>query len=158
MTDEHPSDDGSTADPRTRRARTENMIVALRKTGGIYTVRGESGNTYRVDVATEECTCPDHQKSSIDRCKHLRRVEMEIRNRTVPTPDGRLPEQPLADGGIGAEGNSERTTDTRRVKGPIQEIDKHGRQTGAAYYRCTVCGTEAMRRQDLGDCCPEAGR
>ena len=150
--------DESTVDPRTKRARTENMLVALRKTGGIYTVRGESGNTYRVDIATEECTCPDQQKTATERCKHIRRVELEIRNRTVPTPDGRLPELPVADGGTGAERKPDQNPDTQRVKGPIQEIDKHGRPTGAAYYRCSVCGTEAMRSQDLESCCPVARR
>lgn len=157
MTHDQSSDDeGSTVDARTRRARTENMLVALRMTGGIYTVRGESGNTYRVDIATEACTCPDQQKDSTERCKHIRRVEMEIRNRSVPTPDGRLPERPVADGGIGTEDNSEQSTDQRRVTGPIQEVDTDGRPTGAAYYRCTVCGREAMRRQDLAKCCPVA--
>lgn len=158
MTNDQSTNDGSTVDPRTRRARIENMLVALRKTGGIYTVRGESGNTYRVDIATEECTCPDQQKTATKRCKHLRRVEMEIRNRTVPTPDGRLPERPVADGGIGTEGNPEESPDQRRVKGPIQEIDKHGRPTGAAYHRCTVCGRESMRSQDLTTCWSEARR
>lgn len=111
------------------------MLVALRKTGGIYTVRGESGNTYRVDIATEECSCPDQQRTSIDRCKHLRRVQMEIRQRTVPTPDGRLPDRPVADGGIGAERTAEDGPDERRVEGPLQEVDKHGQATGASFYR-----------------------
>ena len=151
----------SAIDPRTRRARREDMLVALRQSGGIYTVRGESGNTYRVDIATEECTCPDQQKTSTERCKHLRRVAMEIRNRRVPTPDGRLPERPVADGGAGAGTDLDPDLDDedrRRVDGPLQEVDKHGRPTGAVYYRCTVCGAEAMRRQDLEDCCPVARR
>lgn len=159
MTDESTRDRAeSTTDPRTRRARTEDMQVSLRKTGGIYSVHSESGRTYRVDIAVGECTCPDQQKTSTERCKHLRRVAMEIRNRRVPTPDGRLPEQPVADGGPGAEGKSRETPDQQRLKGPIQELDKYGRPTGAAYYRCTVCGTEAMRRQDLTNCCPEVRR
>lgn len=158
MTNDQSPDDGTAVEPRTKRARTEDMLVALRKTGGIYTVRGESGNTYRVDIATEDCTCPDQQKRGIDRCKHVRRVELEIRNRTVPTPDGRLPDRPVADGGVGAESAPEQTPDSQRVKGPIQERDKHGRPTGAAYYRCTVCGREAMRSQDLERCCPVARR
>ena len=44
------------------------------------------------------------------------------------------------------------------MDGPIQEVDKHGRSTGASYYRCRDCGTEAMRRQDLEDCCLVARR
>ena len=159
MTDDTTSEDTeSDLEPRTRRARTEDMLVALRKTGGIYTVRGESGNTYRVDIAQNECTCPDQQRSSVDRCKHLRRVDIELRNRTVPTPDGRLPERPVADGGVGADFGTDSSTDERQVKGPIQEFDKHGRPTGASYYRCRNCGTEAMRRDDLSGCCPVARR
>lgn len=149
-------DEASAIEPRTRRARSEDMLVALRQSGGIYTVRGESGNTYRVDIATGECSCPDQQKRSTERCKHLRRVEMEIRERTVPTPDGRLPERPVADGGAGTDFETDVGDDKRRVDGPLREVDKHGRPTGAVYYRCTVCGSEAMRRQDLDDCCPVA--
>lgn len=145
-------------EPRTRRARTEDMRVSLRKTGGIYTVQSESGNTYRVDVALEECSCPDHQRTSTERCKHLRRVELEIQQRTVPTPDSRLPERPVADGGLETEDKAEDAPDGRRVVGPIQEVDKYGRATGASYYRCRSCGQEAMRRQDLEDCCPMAQR
>lgn len=132
MTENSSSDsDDATIEPRTRRARTEDMLVALRRSGGIYSVRGESGNTYRVDVATGECSCPDHQQRGTERCKHLRRVELEIRNRSVPTPDGRLPERPVADGGADF-GGLEEPDETHRVKGPIQEIDRYGRPTGAA--------------------------
>ncbi|QLD89600.1 hypothetical protein HWV07_11385 [Natronomonas salina] len=121
-------------------------------------MHSESGNTYRVDVALGECTCPDQQRASTERCKHIRRVELEIQQRTVPTPDGRLPERPVADGGLDTEGTTEDVSDGRRVEGPIQEVDKHGRSTGASYYRCRSCGREAMRRQDLEDCCPAARR
>lgn len=147
--------DDSTLDPRTQRARSEDMQVALRKAGGIYSVRGASGNVYSVDIAKKDCSCPDSQKRGTERCKHLRRVEMEIWQRTVPTPDGRLPERPVADGGVGAE-SAEQDHKERRVEGPLQEVDKHGRATGASYYRCRVCGREAMRRQDLERCCPGA--
>jgi len=160
--DTDPSEsDASAVDSRTRRARTEDMAVALRKAGGIYTVEGESGNQYRVDISRGECTCPDQQKSSVDRCKHIRRVELELRNRTIPTPDGRLPDRPMADGGAGTV-----ETDTeidgvdsgRRIEGPIQEFDKYGESTGAEYYRCSVCGTESMRERNLTKCCPVACR
>lgn len=145
-------------EPRTRRARTEDMAVSLRKTGGIYSVHSESGNTYRVDVALSECSCSDQQLTSTERCKHLRCVELEIRHRTVPTRDGRLPERRVADGGLDAGGIAEDAPDGRWVEGLIQEVDKHGRATGASYYRCRVCGREAMRRQDLENCCPLARR
>lgn len=159
MSGNHTDKDAeSNIEPRTRRARTEDMLVALRKTGGIYTVRGESGNTYRVDIAAEECTCPDQQRSTVDRCKHLRRVEMEIRNRSVPTPDGRLPDAPVADGGTTSGSDLQRSPTERRIEGPIQETDKHGRPTGATYYRCRGCGREAMRQRDLTNCCSTADR
>lgn len=103
MSEEISSSDGdaSTVEPRTYRARTEEMTVSLRKIGGIYSVRGESGNVYRVDICRPACTCLDQQKSSTDRCKHLQRVEVELRNRTVPTSNGRLPSRSIANGGIG---------------------------------------------------------
>ena len=159
MTDDEPTrkNDASSLDPRTRRARTEEMTVALRRTGGIYTVRGESGRIYRVDICKPDCTCPDFRKTSTDRCKHIRRVDLELRQRTIPTPDGRVPTRPLADGGLTRD-SSRKEFDTERIDGPIQEFDKNDEPTGARYFRCTVCGSEAMRRQDLSDCCAVARR
>lgn len=160
MTDDDSTtdDEASTRDPRTERARTEDMVVALRRSGGIYTVRGESGTTYRVDICTTDCTCPDQQRRSVERCKHIRRVELELRNRTVPTPDGRLPTRPVADGGVEASRRGDDAEAGRRIEGPIQEFDKYDEPTGAEYYRCSACGIEAMRKQDLSDCCPVARR
>lgn len=160
MSRDDPSTDtaASTDEPRTKRARTEAMTVALRRAGGIYSVRGESGNTYRVDISRMACTCPDHEKPDIQWCKHLRRVDLEIRNRTVPTPDGRLPERPVADGGVGAETGDASTSDEgSRIEGPIREFDTHDRPTGLTYFRCRACGRESMRRRDLGECCPVSG-
>jgi hypothetical protein len=157
MTTSEPNSDSdaSTVDPRTRRARNEAMEVSLRQTGGIYTVHSESENTYRVDITRNECTCPDQQKPEIERCKHLRRVDMEIRHRTVPTPDGRLPERPVADGGVTASSTrSDESETATRIDGPLLEFDKHGEPTGMTYFRCTACGQEAMREGDLADCCP----
>lgn len=163
MTGDDPSTDtdadASTVDPRTRRARNEDMSVALRRAGGIYSVRSESGNTYRVDIALPECSCPDQQQRGVERCKHIRRVDMEIRNRSVPTPDGRLPERPVVDGGIGSDrGDASRADDGTRIEGPIREFDRDDRPTGFPYYRCGVCGRASMRRQDLETCCPVAQR
>lgn len=79
-------------DPRTERARTEEMDVSLLRKGGEYEVQSESGNIYEVDVASKTCTCPDFTKRQPSGgCKHLRRVDIEIRDGTVPRPDGRLP-------------------------------------------------------------------
>ena len=86
--DEHQED----SDPRTERARTEEMDVSLLRKGGMYEVESASGNTYEVDVASKTCTCPDFTKRQPSGgCKHLRRVDIEIRSGHVPRPDGRLP-------------------------------------------------------------------
>lgn len=77
-------------DRRTRRAKEEAMNVSLSRKGGIYDVESESGNIYQVDILEETCTCPDHTKREA-RCKHIRRVDLEIKSERVPTPDGRAP-------------------------------------------------------------------
>ena len=80
-------------EPRTKRARTEEMDVSLLQKGGIYEVQSESGNIYEVDIASKTCTCPDFTKRNPrGGCKHLRRADLEIRGGNVPRPDGRLPE------------------------------------------------------------------
>ena len=79
-------------EPRTRRAVTEEMSVSLVEKGGCYEVQSASGNRYEVDVIGESCTCPDwQQRSPTGGCKHLRRVDHEIKRGRVPRPDGRLP-------------------------------------------------------------------
>ncbi|WP_459190930.1 hypothetical protein [Halosimplex sp. J119] len=89
VSDEAPQED---SDPRTERARTEEMDVSLLRKGGVYEVQSASENTYEVDVASKTCTCPDFTKRQPSGgCKHLRRVDIEIRDGTVPRPDGRLP-------------------------------------------------------------------
>jgi len=79
-------------EPRTKRAVAEAMDVSLLSKGGRYEVQSASGNRYEVDVVDESCTCPDwQQRSPEDGCKHLRRVDHEIKRGRVPRPDGRLP-------------------------------------------------------------------
>ncbi|MFC7164891.1 hypothetical protein [Halospeciosus flavus] len=86
--EEHQED----SDPRTERARSEEMDVSLLRKGGVYEVQSASGSTYEVDVASKTCTCPDFTKRQPSGgCKHLRRVDIEIRSGIVPRPDGRLP-------------------------------------------------------------------
>ncbi|MCU4744617.1 ArdC-like ssDNA-binding domain-containing protein [Natronoglomus mannanivorans] len=76
-------------EPRTRRALTENMDVHFTRPGPIYEVVSESENTYKVDVEAETCTCSDFEQRQPDGgCKHLRRVDLEIRTGLVPAPDG----------------------------------------------------------------------
>ncbi len=71
------------------------MDDSLLSKGGRYEVQSASGNRYEVDVVDESCTCPDWQQRSPEgSCKHLRRVDREIKRGRVPRPDGRLPADP----------------------------------------------------------------
>jgi hypothetical protein len=87
--DPQPQDD---LEPRTKRAIDEAMDVSLLSKGGRYEAQSASGNRYEVDVIDESCTCPDWQQRSPEGgCKHLRRVDHEIKRGRVPRQDGRLP-------------------------------------------------------------------
>lgn len=85
-------------EPRTKRAKREQMEISFLKKPGKYEVHAESGRYYDVDVVAETCTCPDFQQACndpdvpVDRCKHLRRVAIEIEAGLVPRPDGKLPD------------------------------------------------------------------
>ncbi|WP_233738215.1 SWIM zinc finger family protein [Halocatena pleomorpha] len=73
--------------PRAARAWTEKMRV--RALGdGRYVVVGQSDSAYEVDLQSGWCTCPDHQYRG-ERCKHLRRVALEITGGRLPDPDRR---------------------------------------------------------------------
>ncbi|WP_425604217.1 SWIM zinc finger family protein [Halobellus salinisoli] len=76
--------DGQTG--RAYRARTEPMTVRPLRDGR-YVVETDGG-TYVVDVERESCTCPDSAIRGA-RCKHRRRVELEIDARLVPGPNER---------------------------------------------------------------------
>jgi len=79
-------------EPRTKRAVHEAMDVSLLSKGGRYDVQSTSGNRYEVDVVDESCTCPDWQQRAPEGgCKHIRRVDHEIKQGRVLRPDGRLP-------------------------------------------------------------------
>jgi hypothetical protein len=93
MTHIHPSDDSEPTalapDPnrlsdRARRAWTERMRVTRRE-DETYAVTTESGHTYRVDLRNRTCSCPDHRMRG-ERCKHRRRVAIEITARRVAPP------------------------------------------------------------------------
>lgn len=71
-------------DVRSQRARMERMGVTPLG-GGVYEVASQSGNTYSVDLPGGRCTCPDHNFRGV-RCKHLRRVAMEVNEGLVPPP------------------------------------------------------------------------
>ncbi|WP_368409266.1 SWIM zinc finger family protein [Halomarina litorea] len=59
--------------------------------GGIYEVDSDSGNTYSVDLLESRCSCPDHQMRG-ERCKHIRRVALEITGGRLPAPGQRAVE------------------------------------------------------------------
>lgn len=71
-------------DERSVRARTEAMRV-LALGSGRYAVHSESGHDYLVDVPEGRCSCPDHAIRGA-RCKHLRRVAIEITAGAVAPP------------------------------------------------------------------------
>ena len=51
----------------------------------LYEIRTENDSTYLVDLADRRCSCPDHSYRDV-RCKHLRRVAIEITEGRVPPP------------------------------------------------------------------------
>jgi len=71
---------------RARRARVEPMAVRPLRDGR-YAVETDGG-TYVVALDAHACTCPDHQLRHA-RCKHLRRVALEVTERLVPPPGQR---------------------------------------------------------------------
>ncbi len=68
------------------------MIVSLLAKGGWYEVEFASGNRCEVDVIGESWTCAGwQQRTPASGCKHMRRVDHEIKRGRVPRPDGQLP-------------------------------------------------------------------
>ena len=60
--------------------------MAVRPLGhGRYAVESASGETYLVSLPRSDCTCPDHEMRG-ERCKHLRRVAIEVTEGRVPPP------------------------------------------------------------------------
>jgi len=102
-------DDGEVTDPeadpfavhsedeaRTKRAKREDMDVSFLAKPGRYEVHSASDSVYEVDVLAETCSCPDYA----ERCKHLRRVDIEIHEGLVPRPDANSrTHSPLNSGG-----------------------------------------------------------
>jgi hypothetical protein len=69
---------------RAARAWTERMAVRPRG-DSTYAVTTESDSTYLVDIAQRSCSCPDNRIRG-ERCKHLRRVAIEITAKKVAPP------------------------------------------------------------------------
>lgn len=55
----------------------------------LYEVETDHGTSYLVDLRSRRCSCPDHTFRGV-RCKHLRRVAIEITEGRLPAP-GQLP-------------------------------------------------------------------
>ena len=125
-------------DSRERRAQEEEMDVSLLRKGGVYEVRSESGNTYKVDICLGTCTCLDWQQREPEGgCKHFRRVDAEIKAGNVPRPDGRVPtpDSVAADGG--KDGDFAACTD--RIADRIQTLDTEiDRRRAEQEVLCTV--------------------
>ncbi len=79
-----PVPDADRLDERSRRARTESMSV-LALGDGLYEVESEGDETYLVDATAGRCSCPDHLFRGA-RCKHARRVAIEITEGRAPPP------------------------------------------------------------------------
>ena len=94
----------SQGDARAKRAREDDMDVALLHRGGCYEVDSASGNIYEVDLLDETCTCPDHQNPETPTpCKHVQRVQFELDAGRIPRPDARLPETALLENSLDDE-------------------------------------------------------
>ena len=67
---------------RDRRAATE-YLTSVEFVPDMYHVYSQAGTEYTIDLRTASCTCPDAEYRSA-RCKHVRRVEMEVGKRPIP--------------------------------------------------------------------------
>lgn len=72
---------------RAVRAWTERMAVTPLG-GGRYAVETHHDARYVVDLPRGRCSCPDHALRG-ERCKHLRRVAIEVTRGLVPAPGSR---------------------------------------------------------------------
>lgn len=79
--------DTSRLEGRSARAWTEPMAVTALGEGR-YEVVNREGRAYVVDLPESDCTCPDHRMRD-ERCKHLRRVAIEVTRGRVPAPGKR---------------------------------------------------------------------
>lgn len=70
---------------RAGRARAEPMAV-VPLGGGRYDVVAADDHVYTVTLPDGTCTCPDHEHRGV-RCKHVRRVAIDVTAGRVPDPD-----------------------------------------------------------------------
>jgi hypothetical protein len=74
-------------DSRAAKAWTEKMAVSPLGEGK-YLVVGQDDTAYEVDLTVSRCTCPDHTYRRT-RCKHIRRVALEVTRDRIPAPNHR---------------------------------------------------------------------
>jgi hypothetical protein len=79
--------DADREDGRSERAKREPMTVRPLRDRR-YVVETEGG-TYVVALDAGTCSCPDHEIRG-ERCKHLRRVAIEVTEGRLPAPDERV--------------------------------------------------------------------
>ncbi|MDX1583902.1 MAG: hypothetical protein R3338_09915 [Thermoanaerobaculia bacterium] len=151
--DEHQAQDSA----RAKRAREDDMDVALVHRGGCYEVDSASGNTYDVDLLDETCTCPDHQNPETPTpCKHVQRVQLELDAGQIPRPDGRLPETALEHSIDGESGVHLVATLRTRIREREERIATLQAEIQALQFVCDVAdaigdGEEFELKQTLSD-------
>ncbi|SMO55439.1 SWIM zinc finger family protein [Halorubrum cibi] len=79
--------DSSRENGRSERAKREPMTVRPLRDRR-YVVETEGG-TYVIALDSGTCSCPDHEIRG-ERCKHLRRVAIEVTEGRLPAPDQRV--------------------------------------------------------------------
>ncbi|MFC5278061.1 SWIM zinc finger family protein [Halorubrum rubrum] len=85
--DDTDRDDRNREDGRSERAKREPMTVRPLRDRR-YVVETDGG-TYVVALDAGTCSCPDHEIRG-ERCKHLRRVAIEVTEGRIPAPDERV--------------------------------------------------------------------
>ena len=139
-------------DERSRRARVEPMSV-LALGDGLYEVESGRGATYLIDVEAGRCTCPDHVFRNV-RCKHLRRVAIEITEGRTPPPgqlalechdcetavfvDERTPEPVYCDDHALSPGDTVRDRETGSRLTVVDETDLRADHVRIREADCTV--------------------
>jgi hypothetical protein len=133
----------SQGDARAKRAREDDMDVALLHQGGCYEVDSASGNIYEVDLLDETCTCPDHQNPETPTpCKHVQRVQLELDAGQIPRPDGRLPETALSEHSLDDKSGAHLTaTLGSRIREREERIATIEAEIQALQFVCDVADT-----------------
>jgi hypothetical protein len=152
--DKHQAQD----DARAKRAREDDMDVALVHRGGCYEVDSASGNTYDVDLLDETCTCPDHLNPETPTpCKHVQRVQLELDAGRIPRPDGRLPETALSEHSLDDKSGTRLMATLRtRIREREERIATLQAEIQALQFVCDVAdaigdGEEFELKQILSD-------